>query len=267
MHAFKFAARLAALAALSLPTLSWAQAWWKPGVDETWQWQLRGTVNTHYNVAVYDIDLFDAPQATIDQLKAAGRHVLCYFSAGSSEDWRPDFSRFQDGDMGEALNGWPGENWLDTRSTNVRAIMLSRLDLARSKGCDGVEPDNVDGYTNSPGFPLTAATQLDYNRFLARAAHSRGLAVGLKNDVDQLEALEPVFDFAINEQCNENKECGGYSVFTTKNKPVFNAEYASKYRKNKNGARDKLCLAMKAAKIRTLVLLLQLDDSYRYSCS
>lgn len=268
MHVVKFAARLAALAALSLSAMSGAQAqaWWKPGVATSWQWQLKGTVNTGYNVNVYDIDLFDTPQATLNQLKAAGRHVVCYFSAGSSEDWRPDFSRFQATDMGNALDGWPGERWLDTRSTNVRAVMLSRLDLARSKGCDGVEPDNVDGYTNSPGFPLTAATQLDYNRFLASAAHARGLAVGLKNDIDQLTALEPSFDFAINEQCNEYSECGGYSVFTSKNKPVFNAEYASKYRKNKSGARDKLCQAMNAAKIRTLVLPLQLDDSYRYSC-
>jgi hypothetical protein len=29
-----------------------------------------------------------------------------------------------------------------------------------------VDPDNVDGYTNNTGLPLTAAAQLDFNRLL-----------------------------------------------------------------------------------------------------
>ena len=48
-----------------------AQTWWKPGVNTTWQWQLTGTLNTSYNVDVYDVDLFDTPTQTIAQLKAA----------------------------------------------------------------------------------------------------------------------------------------------------------------------------------------------------
>lgn len=261
------AAGLVAVSALAGAASAQAQSWWKPGVTTTWQWQLSGPLNTSYNVAVYDIDLFDTSAQTIAQLKAQGRKVLCYFSAGSSENWRPDFASFNAADMGKPLDGWAGEKWLDTRSANVRAVMLSRLDLAVSKGCDGVEPDNVDGYTNGTGFPLTAATQLNYNKYLADAAHGRGLAIALKNDVDQLAQLEPWFDMAVNEQCNQYDECGGYSVFTSKNKPVFNAEYASKYKKNTNGARDKLCTKMTAAKIRTLVLPLDLNDAYRYSCN
>ena len=83
---------------------------------------------------------------------------------------------------------------------------------------------------------------------------------------DQVAALQPSFDFAVNEQCNEYSECGGYSAFTSANKPVFNAEYASKYAKNTNGARDKLCTASRAANIRTLVLPLDLNGTFRYSC-
>jgi hypothetical protein len=257
---------IAALIALGLTPLVQAQTWWKPERSTTWQWQLSGRINTSYDVQVYDIDLFDTKAGTFAQLEAAGRKVVCYFSAGSAENWRPDYASFQSSDLGNPLDGWPGERWVDTRSQNVRAIMLARLDLAAAKGCDGVEPDNVDAYTNGSGFPLTRATQLDYNRFLANAAHARGLAVGLKNDVGQLAALQPWFDFALNEQCNQYRECGGYSVFTAQNKPVFNAEYAGKYRKNTQGARDKLCLAMNRAGIQTLVLPVKLDDSYRYSC-
>ncbi|MFP3534108.1 endo alpha-1,4 polygalactosaminidase, partial [Burkholderia sp. SIMBA_042] len=91
-----------------------------------------------------------------DTLKSQGKRVVCYFSAGSSENWRSDYSQFTAADQGNPLDGWAGERWLDTRSANVRRIMTARMDLAKSKGCDGIDPDNVDGYTNNPGLPLTA---------------------------------------------------------------------------------------------------------------
>lgn len=238
---------------------------WRPALSDTWQWQLRGTINTSYPVAVYDIDLFDAAIATIQALQAAGKKVVCYFSAGSSENWRSDFSSFQAADMGSALSGWDGENWLDTRSASVRKIMRTRLDLAVSKGCNGVEPDNVDGYANKSGFPLTAATQLEYNRFLASEAHNRKLAVALKNDVNQLYDLVGDFDFAVNEECHSYNECDGYQSFILNGKPVFNAEYASSYATDVT-ARQTLCADARARNFHTLVLPLALNDRFRYSC-
>ena len=35
---------------------------WRPDVTDTWQWQLQGTVNTGYDVDVYDVDLVETPQ-------------------------------------------------------------------------------------------------------------------------------------------------------------------------------------------------------------
>ena len=57
------------------------------------------------------------------------------------------------------------------------------------------------------GFPLTAADQLNYDTYLANLAHSDGLSVALKNDLGQAAALKPYFDYAINEQCMQYKEC------------------------------------------------------------
>lgn len=239
---------------------------WQPSLNDTWQWQLTGTIDTSYSAHVYDIDLFEAPQTVIDGLKSQGRKVVCYFSAGSAENWRPDYGKFLPSDLGNDLNGWAGERWVDTRSANVRNIMLGRLDLAVSKGCNGVEPDNVEGYANDPGFPLDSATQIDFNSFIANAAHTRGLAVALKNDLQQIDTLGASFDFAVNEQCHELGECDGYSAFLASGKPVFNAEYASDYVQNTGGARDALCQAAKAQNMRTLVLPLALDDSFRFSC-
>ena len=240
--------------------------WWKPAVSDTWQWQLTGKINTGYDVAVYDLDLFDTTDATIAQVRARGSKLICYFSAGSSENWRDDFKDFDAADLGKPLDGWAGERWVDVRSQNVRRIMAKRLDLAAERGCDGVEPDNMDGFANKNGLGLTGADQLDYNRFLATEAHRRGLAVGLKNDLDQIVALVDSFDFAVNEQCAQYKECGKLKPFTNAGKPVFNAEYQARYRTNANGARDKLCAASGAANIRTLVLPLKLNDKYRFSC-
>jgi hypothetical protein len=86
----------------------------------------------------------------------------------------------------------------------------------------------VDGYANRTGFPLTAADQLTYNRRLADLAHGMGLAIGLKNDVEQAATLEPVFDFAVNESCAVYKECGALRPFVTAGKAVFHVEYSLK---------------------------------------
>ena len=198
---------------------------WRPAPGTSWQWQLSGVIDTTVDVEMYDIDLFDTPRATIDALHADGRVVICYFSAGSVEDWRPDADAFPVRVLGRS-NGWPGERWLDVRALDVlMSIMEARLDLAREKGCDGVEPDNVDGYANVSGFPLSATDQLSFNIALAGAARARGLSVGLKNDLDQVSELEPHFDWALNEQCVQYRECERLLPFVAAGKAVFGVEY------------------------------------------
>ncbi len=120
------------------------------------------------------------------------------------------------------------ERWLDIRRIDLLGpIMESRLDLAVTKGCDAVEPDNVDAYTNlsEVNLPLTYQDQIAYNEWLAQEAHERGLSIGLKNDVGQLADLVDDFDWALNEQCFQYNECSGYSVFTAAGKAVFGVEY------------------------------------------
>jgi hypothetical protein len=217
-----------------------AASWWKPTPAQklTWQWQLTGTLDTSLAVNVYDIDLFDVSAAQIQSLKASGRKVICYFSAGTYEGWRSDWKTFFPFITGDSYNGnqppfagkmaeWD-ERWLDIRRIDLLApIMRSRLDLAVQKGCDAVEPDNVDAYTNTGevGLPLVGQDQLNYNRWLAQEAHARGLSIGLKNDVDQLAQLVGDFDWALNEQCFQYSECSGYSVFVSAGKAVFGVEY------------------------------------------
>lgn len=207
---------------------------------------------------MYDIDLFETSQSTIDQLHAKGIIVICYFSAGSYENWRSDAGQFPSAAIGKS-NGWEGENWIDTRNAVVRDIMKKRLDLAVSKKCDGVEPDNVDGYSNNTGFNLTAATQIDYNTFLATEAHNRSLSVGLKNDIEQVSQLESSFDWALNEECFAFDECDPLTLFIQHGKAVFQVEYGGQSKVSS------ICPKAKVLNFDTLIKNMDLD-AFRISC-
>jgi hypothetical protein len=232
---------------------------WRPAPATSWQWQLSGTIDTSFEVEMYDIDLFETPDEVIAGLHGRGIVVICYFSAGSYEDWRPDEAEFPAAAIGNPLEGWEGESWLDTRNAEVRAIMQRRLDLAAARGCDGVEPDNMDGYQNEPGFPLDGDTQLDYNRFIAAEAHARGLSVGLKNDLDQIGDLLNDFDWTLNEECFAYDECDTLLPFIGAGKAVFQVEYGDA------SLADEVCPQANAMDFDTLIKNLDLD-AWRVAC-
>jgi hypothetical protein len=210
---------------------------WHPALRTSWDWVLSSVPKAPYRaVSMYDIDGFNASSADVAAMHSAGMKVVCYISAGTYENWRPDASQFPASILGKG-NGWPGEKWLDVRDVQksgsvLRRIMDARLDMCHQKGFDMVELDNVDGYSNSTGFPLTAADQLYFDATLANDSHSRDLSVLQKNDLEQIPRLLPYFDGALNEQCNQYKECttaqnGSYGLnqYVAAGKPVFQAEY------------------------------------------
>ena len=200
---------------------------WLPTPGTSWQWQLEELpVDSSLDVAVYDIDPFDNGIDVVSELHEAGKKVICYISAGSWEEWRPDAGDFPASVVGNAYDGWEGERWLDIRKIDELApIMEARLDLCQARGFDAVEPDNIDGYTNETGFPITYEDQLEYNIWLAGEAHERGLSIGLKNDSVQALELVVHFDWAITEDCFAEGWCEEMSVFISAGKAVFAAEY------------------------------------------
>jgi hypothetical protein len=156
------------------------------------------------------------------------------------------------------MDGWPDERWLDIRQVSViTPVMAARFDECKAKGFDAVDPDNVDGYSNDTGFPLRAGDQLRFNRAIADLAHRRGLAVGLKNDVEQVAVLAASFDFAVNEQCLQYSECGRYRPFVAAGKPVFSVEY--------QGAAATVCAAARQYGLTTVIKDLALGAT-RHAC-
>jgi hypothetical protein len=243
---------------------------WHPALQTSWNWVLSTVPTAPYRpVSMYDVDGFDNTASNVASLHAAGIKAVCYLSAGTYENWRPDASQFPSSILGKN-NGWPGEKWLDIREIQnansiLRTIMDARLDMCQQKGFDMVELDNVDGYSNTTGFPLTAADQLLYNATLANDTHARGLSVLQKNDVEQIPALLPYFDGSLNEQCNQYNECttaqtGSYGLdqYVAAGKPVFQAEY-----KLKTSA---FCAADNAANFNGVKFDLSLDDKVFLPC-
>ena len=199
--------------------------WWEPSPGTSWQWQLSGTIDTSFDVDMYDID-YETPTTIIELLHSLGIIVICYMSAGSWESYRSDAAQYPASVLGNTLEGWAEEKWVDIRQIDVLGpILETRMDTAVNKGCDGIEPDNVDAYQNDSGFQLTYNDQIVFNKWLAQQAHERNLSIGLKNDLGQVNDLEPFFDWALNKECFQYNECDSLLTFVNAGKAVFGVEY------------------------------------------
>jgi hypothetical protein len=210
---------------------------WQPSPGDRFQINLSRGVGSQGNIGssqagsatIFDVDLFETTTAAIRQIQSEGKKVICYFSAGSSESWRPDITKFNPQYMGTQLKGWPGEKWLDIRNPDVFEIMTARIKLASDKGCDGIDPDNVDGYEDDTkgGFGLTSQDSAAFVQKLADEAHKYGMAMGLKNALGILGQVGSSMEFAVNEECATYNGCRAYEPFLRSGKPVYHIEYVT----------------------------------------
>ena len=200
---------------------------------------------------VFDIDLWVDPaltdgeavvnSAAVAAIHAAGKRAICYVQAGTAERFRPDYAEMVAFDaacsgclIGKPFSAvFPDEFWVNVTDAQGQAefmlgIVAARVALCDAAGFDGVEFDVVDAYAQGAevtGFELTYEAQLAYDQELANLAHRHGLTAALKNDLGQLAALLPYFDYAVNEQCHQFDECGDYAAWIAAGKAVFSVEY------------------------------------------
>jgi hypothetical protein len=200
---------------------------WRPATGASWQVQLTGSLDASFDVAIYDVDLFDTTQAQLDGLHASGRRVICYVSVGTYEPWRPDATSFPAAALGDPLAGFPNERWLDTRDAAVRGLLTARLDLATAKRCDGVDLSNVSPEGAATGFTTTTGDADAYARLLAQAAHARGLGAGLGGGSDVAGAVADAFEWALTEGCLGTGTCAAYEGFGAAGKVVFGVEFGA----------------------------------------
>ena len=205
----------------ALPAPVSCPACYHPPLATTWQWQLNPDagatgINSGIVADMYDIDGFDNSAATVATLhglpgtSVAHRSVLCYWSAGTLENWRPDVASFPATLLGNTYPGFANERWFDIRQLSVLGPLLeARMDMCKAKGFDGFEFDNVDAWDPEykTGLNLTSQDEVAFIAWLANQAHLRGMSMALKNDIPQIPSVLPYVDFAVNEQCFQYKEC------------------------------------------------------------
>jgi hypothetical protein len=205
---------------------AWGESW-RPQPGATIQLQYTGeAIDTGVAVEIYNLDLFETSPHLIATLHGQGRRVICYLSVGTLEDWRPDAAAVPADVVGAAYPAWPGERWLDLRAIQRLApIMTARLDLARAKGCDGVDPDNLDGHQTATGFPLMRSDTAAFMRWLSGEARGRGLGIGLKNGADLWPDLAGAVDWVLIEDCAAQGWCAAVKPARAAGLAVFQIEY------------------------------------------
>jgi hypothetical protein len=229
-----------------------------PAADASWQLQLSSPVDTSVDVSFYIVD--GSAEPTLPQvLKAAGRTVACYVSAGTFEPWRDDADQFPARVIGRPLDDYPNERWLDVRDASVRSLMSARLEKAARQGCDSLQASSLEGYLADSGFELTLADDLDYARFLSAESHQRGLSLGLSASGELVALAEPSCDWGLAEECLLDADCDAWSAFRAAAKPVFMVEFGT--------ADDAASLCPQAARLNfNLLIKRRALDAFRVAC-
>ncbi|OCF53972.1 hypothetical protein L486_08529 [Kwoniella mangroviensis CBS 10435] len=222
---------------------------------------IRTATGLSLSKTMYVVDMAQSTAEQIANYHAKGKTVGCYFSAGTWEPYRTDAKQFLpecycgpnvtidstgrctgSGSDANLLGEW-GEWWLNIRSekclNNIKSIMTDRIKAGKQKGCDSVDPDNVDAWTNHQNFGITQQDQVNYLLWLSSTARSNGLGIDLKNSGDLITdpdtgtstnwttSLINAFDFNVIESCYQYNECEKYDPFLEAGKPQIRIEYES----------------------------------------
>ena len=266
------------LAVAGTQTAKAASTVWQPPADTNWMWELgspldisnanlMGTGVTSWNgdtapgdnPALYDIDAIENSASTVATLHSLGDHAICYIEVGSAGNY---YTAAQEGisttyyaqlhaagDLGKKLSGYP-EYFININAASAVSIIESMIQKqCAAKGFDGVETDldeTFGGNEGSTGFTITQADEQKYLSTLASYMHGLGLAWIAKNLDDTgnssfVNAMAPLAQGIITEQCNQYSTCSLLAPFETGGKWIGNAEY--------NLTQAQFCAADNAANI------------------
>lgn len=242
----------------------------------------------------------------IDRLHTKGIKVMCYIDTGAFENYRPDAALFPGtwgsgnttrvdssnkalpyngppqwstvdviGGDSSASNGstFAGEYWLDQRSSAWQywePIMIARMQLAKTIGCDGMEGDQNNAYGNDSTFGVTQSDSLKLYQEMFKQEHAVGLSALAKNGLEVVPQMisgvagdtaglyKP--DGFLNEECNNYSECSPNMT------AAANAGYwVGQVEYTENGSTTSFCAADNAAGFEGILKHLALG-TYAYFC-
>ncbi|KAL2129873.1 hypothetical protein VTI74DRAFT_7184 [Chaetomium olivicolor] len=241
-------------------------------VGVKWQIDIQNTIDTKAalqpaDAVVWDLDLYHVARnpEIVDYLRGhdANAIFLCYFNAGLAQKSDCDYdTRWKNsGLLGNVYDPdepqFSDERWVNIKNQTARDWMKQRITLANQLGCDGVDPDNIDGYlndedgNNGTGWGLSQSDYISFVNELATHAHSLTTKQGFTMLVGQKNARELVgkfsgsgalLDFAVLEDCkdlNGNRGspfCSDFQKYIAAGKPVFSIEYPSTLGNQDTGA-------------------------------
>jgi hypothetical protein len=217
----------------------------RPPPNGRFDYQIGGDYKPLLSVKIVDRDRTAKP--------APGVYNICYINAFQTQAYQDGWWKRHHADLllrgsnGKLIEdpGWPGEIILNTSTAADRSqlagIENGWLNGCKSKGFDGVEPDNLDSNTRSHHL-LTQSDDFDFARLLVADAHADGLAIAQKNSAEQSSLGHRIgFDFAIAEECGVYRECGNYT------KAYGDEVYEIEYTDNGRAAYRKACAARGAS--------------------
>ncbi len=241
-----------------------------------WDWLLGELPGAPPVVDYLDVDAFDAPASFVAAAASNGTATICYISAGTLENWRPDRNAFRKLDRRQRARGkpsiigrkypeWPDERWLNfTRYKVFLPLMVKRMKRCKAKGFDMIEFDNIDAYANRTGFRIRRVHAIRYARALAKKAKGVGLVPVQKNAPELSAKLQPHFGALLLEDCALFGFCSTAALYRAAGKPVFDAEYPQAWA-DEGKAFDlaTVCAETKAKDIALIVKKLDLDTWVR----
>ncbi|MBW2737109.1 MAG: endo alpha-1,4 polygalactosaminidase [Deltaproteobacteria bacterium] len=202
--------------------------WWNPKPYDSWDWTITGSLNTSFDVTLYDIDGFENDKTVVDTLHAKGIKVACYLDVGTDEHWRPDHDEFPKEVLGGPINlPWNDQTWIDLRRMDLLIpIMLRRLDMCEDKGFDMTQFDDLQVWEEDNGIPgLSLQDSIDYTVILLDDSHNRNMGSAFENNISAVEALEPYSDWYIIEEAARYNEISYAQPYLDAGKAVFAMEY------------------------------------------
>lgn len=194
-----------------------------PPNDARWWAQLDGAVDIQQPADFFYLDPEQQDPDDLATLRAQGRPYLCYLSAGSVEAFRRDAEDFPARVVGNELQNFPREHWLDVRDGAVRDLMAKRVTALAAFGCAGVPPSSLAVHAADTGFELSLTDALDYARWLAERLHAAGMSAGLTGPAALTSELWPTFDFGLAISCVSGG-CSEYAPFQSAKKTVLHLE-------------------------------------------
>eukprot|EP01134_Creolimax_fragrantissima_P003416 CFRG3416T1 len=179
------------------------------------------------------VNVEDATEFTVKQLKGTGYTVGCYMSAGTIFPASINAADLTGKVKALHVDKESGsqEQWLDISLWNddLKGYMTTRIEQAAADGCDAILFDKLECWEsncadNEIQKSNMAMHQLQYSKWLASTAHQFDMAAGLGGNINQATELVSVFDFAVSTKCMAEGNCGILRSFIQQNKAVFGTE-------------------------------------------